>query len=93
MALKDALGKFVYSNLAEAATRLLIEMFHKCTNDSSKQRVLQMFSRLNSSIPCIVATTALGVSLDIPYIELVNRLPKIRYTCIILARCRAVCER
>ena len=71
IALKDALGKYAYSDLIEDADHLLIEMFHKCTHDSSKKRILQNFSQQNSSIRCIVATVALGMGIDIPDIALV----------------------
>lgn len=41
-------------------------MYHKCTHETSKQRILDKFSKANSVIRCIVATVALGMGIDIP---------------------------
>ena len=61
IALKDTLGKYAYANFTEDSfLYLLIEIFHKCTYNSSKDRILQKFSQLNSTICCIVATVAVG---------------------------------
>ena len=71
IALKDTLGKYAYADLTEDSDHLLIEMFHKCTHESSKQRILQQFSKEDSKIRCITATVALGMGIDIPDIGLV----------------------
>lgn len=71
IALKDSLGKYAYADFTEDSDHLLIEMFHKCTHDSSKERILSNFSQQNSTIRCIIATVALGMGIDIPDIGLV----------------------
>ena len=69
--LKAALEEYAYVDKIPNVENLLIEMFHKCTHDTSKQRILSNFSKVNSSIRCIVATVALGMGIDIPDVRLV----------------------
>ena len=71
ISLKEALGEYAYVGKTPNVENLLIEMYHKCTHDTSKQRILTNFSKVNSSIRCIVATVALGMGIDLPDVRLV----------------------
>ena len=71
ISLKDALGEYAYVDKTPNVDNLLIEMYHKCTHETSKQRILDNFSKANSAIRCIVATVALGMGIDIPDVRLV----------------------
>ena len=69
--LKQSLGKKAYVSKIENSDNLLIEMFYKCTHEVSKRRILSDFSKTNGTIRVVVATVALGMSIDIKYIDLV----------------------
>ena len=58
ISLKEALGEYAYVGKTPNVGHLLMEMYHKCTHDTSKQRILTNFSKVNSFIRCIVATVA-----------------------------------
>jgi ATP-dependent DNA helicase RecQ len=69
--LKESLGKYAYADQEIDSSHLLIEMYHKCTHDSSKQRILQDFAQGSSTIRCLIATVALGMGIDIPDIDII----------------------
>ena len=69
--LKESLGKHAYIDQVEIVENLMVEMYHKFTHDSSKQRILNDFSKSDSSIRCLVATVALGMGLDIKDIDMI----------------------
>ena len=71
ISLKEALGNNAYVNENPNVDNLLIEMYHKCTHETSKKRIIDNFSKVGGNIRCIVATVALGMGIDIPDIRLV----------------------
>ena len=46
-------------------------MYHKCTHDTSKSRILTDFCKDSGTIRCVVATVAMGMGVDIPDIDMV----------------------
>jgi len=46
-------------------------MYHKCTHDTSKKRILTDFYKDSGTIRCVVATVAMGMGVDIPDIDMV----------------------
>lgn len=65
------LGKYTYIYCKVCTKNWIVEMFHKCTDDYSKTRFLTEFTKVDSSIRCVVATVALGMGIDIPGVKLV----------------------
>jgi len=65
------LGDAAYNNNIQSSSNLLIEMFHKCTNESSKSRILNEGTKTESTIRCLVATVALGMGLDIQDVDFI----------------------
>ncbi|XP_053377011.1 uncharacterized protein LOC128547710 [Mercenaria mercenaria] len=68
---KEALGLHAYIDKIQKSSNLIVEMYHKCTHDSSKRRIINEFSKSTSSIRCLVATVALGMGLDIKDIDMI----------------------
>jgi ATP-dependent DNA helicase RecQ len=71
LSLKASLQQFAYADSIQDSSHLLLEMFHKCTDESSKTRILNLFTKPDSSIRCIIATVALGMGIDIRDVDLV----------------------
>ena len=71
LSLKCSLGRHSYSESKTDADHLLIEMFHNCTHESSKSRILKSFSKKDSTIRCVIATVALGMGIDIQDVDIV----------------------
>ena len=69
--MKDSLGKSAYIDEIERSENLIVEMYHKCTDESSKERILDEFSSASSNIRCLIATVALGMGLDIKDIDII----------------------
>ena len=49
----------------------MTEMFHTSTGEASKDRILRLFTKPESTIRCLVATVALGMGIHIPDVDLV----------------------
>jgi ATP-dependent DNA helicase RecQ len=71
ISLKEALNKNAYVDGILNSSNILIEMYHKCTHEISKSRIMKDFSKPDSVIRCLVATVALGMGIDIPDIDMV----------------------
>lgn len=71
---KECLGDSAYAGRVVSPENLLVEMFHKCTHESSKARILREFPSQNSTIRCLFATVALGMGIDIPDIDVVTHV-------------------
>lgn len=69
--LKETLGIDAYAEKIKDPDHLLIEMFHKCTHDTSKTRILQSLVKEDSNIRCVIATVALGMGIDVRDIDVV----------------------
>ena len=84
------LGKMAYVDGKIDSPHILLEMYHKSTHQDSKDRIINEFKKGDSHIRCIVATVALGMSLDIRDVDLVMHIgcPK---TLVILAGERSLC--
>ena len=69
----------IVTDFHKDSEHIIIEMFHKSTDDSSKQKILNNFTRPDGSLRCVVATVALGMGIDIPDVELIVHVgcPKI----------------
>ncbi|XP_060559100.1 uncharacterized protein LOC132719355 [Ruditapes philippinarum] len=68
---KRLLGDQAYSDGIKCSQNLLVEMYHKCTHETSKNRILTDFSSNLSTIRCLFATVALGMGIDIPDVDIV----------------------
>lgn len=71
LTLKYSLDLHAYADKIKELKNLLVEMFHKSTFQESKDRILNEFTRTNSTIRCVIATVALGMGMDIRDIDLV----------------------
>ena len=91
ISLKDAQGEYAYVDKTPNVDNLLIEMYHKCTHKTSKQRILNNFSKANSALRCIVDTVALGMGIGMGSSCSTYWLPEVRN--FLLARSWAVRQR
>lgn len=71
LSLKCALGAKAYSEEIQDSEHILLEMYHKCTYEVSKTRILREFSKPDGNVRCVIATVALGMGIDIRDIDLV----------------------
>ncbi len=74
MTLKSCLGDKSYAGWIRDADHLLVEMYHKSTQQDSKDRILSNFKRSSGVIRCVIATIALGMGLDIRDIDMVAHI-------------------
>ena len=58
---RECFCKRAYVNEITSPDNLIVEMFHKSTHQTSKDRILNNFKQTGSTIRCVVATVALGM--------------------------------
>ncbi|CAC5398325.1 unnamed protein product [Mytilus coruscus] len=78
IALCETLYIWIHSELKSAAyngesiiQNRMVEMYHAHTDDESKQRIMDQFISIDSTIRVLVATVACGMGVNIPNIKLV----------------------
>ncbi|KAK6168569.1 hypothetical protein SNE40_021075 [Patella caerulea] len=71
LTLRETLGRHSYADGIADSEHLIVEMFHRLTHESSKQRILKNFKKTHGYLRCVVATIALGMGIQIGDIDLV----------------------